>query len=296
MNVLVMVCGADPRWRVPTVDDQPQRMLEQLTAPEGPDALDPQVSHVVLLTRPTWEPHMQKLATLLRAYDRQRHVAVLPTAHSPLGMAVVAAEINGAPHEPGAAARRAASLLAETDSGWWVRRPGRVDEARPRVTQVLRSWFTKTGYLVSGPRPSTVTQAHAPAWAEAVGSARRLLTSGEVPELQRAHLASHHGGGEAWGRDVSVGGRQLVGRQRAFEWAAPRWDTASRAEAAPDETGACSSCGASLMGYCAYCHARWGATLGERSTAPAFRAPSSVPTSDAPAPAHPALSPLEERA
>lgn len=271
MNTLVMVCAADQRWRVPAVDDQPQRMLERLTDDEGQDRLDPGVSHVILLTRPTWEPEMQKLATLLRAFDRQRHVAVLPSGHNPLAMAAVAAEVNAGPREPGEAARRATALLDRTDSGWWVRRPGRVSEARPRIGQVLKSWFTKSGYLVSGPAPAAVALADGPAWERTLSDGGRLLTSGEVPELQREHLQPHAGGGEAWGRDISAGGRQLVGRQRAFEWAVTRWD--SPGEPTPEATGTCDSCGASMVRFCVYCHARWGAGPDLRVLTPSAPAP-----------------------
>lgn len=285
MNVLAMVCGGDPRWGVPTVLDQPQQMLTELTGEESERALPEHVTHVLLLTRPTWEPQMQRLATLLRAYDRQRHVSVLTTGHTPLGMAVVAREINSTPHEPGQSARRAAALLDATSSGWWVRRPGRVDEARPSLKQLLVSWFSKTGYLVSGPAPSTVVKAEVPAWARVFEHASAFVTAGEMAELQRAHIQPYLNGGQVWGRDISAGGRQLVGRQRAFEWAATRWDADSEPEELVPmaELSRCSSCGASVTRFCAFCHARWGLEA-------AVRAPLHQPPPE-PAPGQPAEHP-----
>lgn len=265
MSFMVAVCGSTDHWGAPGLTADPEQMLEHLVGAVGDDkpatSAAAQASHLLVLTRPDTGPAMRRLATLLRAYDPGRHVAVLETAHSPLGMTLVAEHVNTLGLDPGTGIDLTVRLLDRTSSGWWVRRPGRVSDARPSVWHVLRSWFSKTGYVASGAGPVRTRLADAAGWDEALDGSHRLLTCGEVPEVPRTNLGQH-GPGDSYARDLSWAGRAAVGQRSAFEWAAPGWGPSSHVTT-DDSTPAagavgCDSCGARTSGPCPYCHASWG--------------------------------------
>ena len=112
MKFLATVCGGDVRWAVPVTTDDAQSMLATLMGHEPSEqALDTDVTHLLLVTRPEWAPAMRRLATLLRAQEPTLGVAVLETGHTPLAAAACVSEVHQHDLEPGAAARAVRDLL-----------------------------------------------------------------------------------------------------------------------------------------------------------------------------------------
>lgn len=272
MTFVAVVCGAGDRWGAPGVFDDPYAMLALLTgtvSAEGPTATVSRATdlgetasqataatHLLLLTRPSAGPAMRHLATLLRARDPQRHVAVLETPTTPLGMTLVAEHVNALGLEPGAGVARVEQLLARTPTGWWVRRAGRLSEGRPSLWQVVRSWFSRTGYLAIGSDPLRIVLADAAAWEAAIDGGLRLVTCGDIPEVPRQNLGER-GPDDIYARDLSWGGRAVVRQRAAFEWAAPSWTPDTQPDSTPGGQ-ACDSCGATTVAHCPFCHALWG--------------------------------------
>ncbi|GGK80448.1 hypothetical protein [Ornithinimicrobium pekingense] len=287
MSFVAVVCGADPLWDVPSVTDDPVQMLNRLVeAPPAPGtdrpAADPdpgaeppadptpppEATHTLFVCRPSWLPAMRRLVTLLRAHDPSRHFAVLVTDRLPLATSLVVAHVNGLGLEPGRAAREVDRLLRRTESGAWVRRPGRLNGAKVSWWDVIRSWWVKDGYVAHGAEPVVVERASADLWSARLTGAEVVYLSGEVPELPAEALRAAGVPEKLRGRDVPAGTKVLVGRQRSFEFAGPRW---SAAEPAPEpEPGlrSCDSCGVSVEDWCPFCHAQWGEAPGSRGLAP----------------------------
>lgn len=272
MTFVAVVCGASDRWSTPGVSDDPYAMLGLLSGPATTDGSTATASratlpgetaspattatHVLLLARPSAGPRMRHLATLLRARDPQRHVAVLETPTTPLAMTLVAEHVNDLDLEPGVGVALVEQLLARTPSGWWARRAGPLSEMRPSLWQVVRSWFSRTGYLATGSDPGRVVLADAAAWDAALDDDSRLVTCGDIPEVPLHHLGTR-GPGDSYARDLSPGGRTVVGQRAAFEWAAPRWTPETQPDDTPDAQ-ACDNCGATTAAHCPFCHALWG--------------------------------------
>lgn len=265
MKFLALVCGADDDWVVPTLTPDPHVMLGPLTEPAADDhgatMVTADVTHMLILTRPSTAPQMRRLATLVQAYDSRRYVAVLETPQTPLAMSLVAERVNAESTEPGSGVEHVLHLLSVTDSGWWVRRAGAVSEARPSLWQIVRSWFSKTGFIASDAMPVALRLAEEPAWADVVDGVSRFVTAGEVPAVQRDHIEAHRDGEDIYARGVSRSGKAIVGQKRAFEWAALRW-AADTAPAARPGARPCESCTAMVETTCPFCHAQWGALPG----------------------------------
>ena len=273
MKFLATVCGGDVRWAVPVTTDDAQSMLATLMGHEPSEqALDTDVTHLLLVTRPEWAPAMRRLATLLRAQEPTLGVAVLETGHTPLAAAACVSEVHQHDLEPGAAARAVRDLLERTSSALWVRRPGPVQGARPSLWAVVRSWFSKTGYLATGADPVQVQLAEDAVWDELLDGADAFVQCGEMPERQSAQVGPRLDGRQIWSREVSPGSRVIVGRQRAVELALPRWLPGSAAVSGTPTQETCANCGASVRDYCAYCHAHWGRLPSPESPAAHFRA------------------------
>lgn len=260
-----LVCDADPRWDVPTISHDPAEVFGQLRDGEAPGALPDDVTHLLLVGRAESGPDLRRLATLLRAHTPGLHVGVLESDQMPLALAAVTAHVLHLGLEPGQAARETRRLLEEeTDSGLWVRRPGKVEGARPGMWSVVRSWFTKEGCLARGAEPVRITRADADGWASVFEDSVTFLSCGELPPPQAAQVEPLLTRSESWSRDASPGARQVAGRQRAVEFAALRWTTAATG---PAGGSSCDSCGASVAEFCAYCHAHWGRAVDPAGTA-----------------------------
>jgi hypothetical protein len=255
MTFRAVVCGADRSWLVPTVANDPLSTFEDLVAPDGDRAVLGDATHVLLVTRREWEPAMRRLATLLRAHDSHRHVSVLATDSMPLGAAAVAEQVNAADLEPGRAARELRRQLGQVRSAIWVKRPGLVQGARPGWWDVIRSWWSKDGYLVRGEDPVRVARSQPEAWAELLDGAGTLHRSGEPPVRPAALLEPYLDDLRVWGRDASRGAKAVAGRQNSFEVAA----LLPGVEHEEPVGSACSGCGASVDDFCPFCHAQWGA-------------------------------------
>lgn len=256
MTCVTAVCGAGDRWGVPAVSTDPQEMLSVLSA-SHPNGQGDTPSHLLVLTRPSAGAQMRHLATLLRAHDGTRHVAVLESDHAPLALALVAEQVNSLDLGPGEAVERTLQLLEVTSSGWWVRRGGAVSEAKPSLWQVVRSWFSKTGYIAMGSGPVSLTLADADAWAQALAGTDRLVVCGDVSPTVRDNLGSRSPE-EVYARELSWGGRAVVGQRSAFEWVASPHSSGPHLDAPSGEVAPCDSCGAVTSGVCPFCHASWG--------------------------------------
>lgn len=251
-----LVCGADPRWDVPTITGDPFAMLARLRGGQPGEALADDVTHLLLVGRVESGPDLRRLATLLRAHTPALHVAVLESGQVPLAMAAVTAHVLRLGLEPGLAAREVRRLLEdETDSGLWVRRPGRVEGARPGLWTIVRSWFSRSGALARSTDPVQITRADAGGWGSVFHDSFSFLSCGELPAQQASLIEPLLTHSESWSRDLSPGARAIVGRQRAAEFAALKWTTPSPAGT---DTPRCDSCAATTTGICAYCHAHWG--------------------------------------
>lgn len=294
MSFVAVVCGADPLWSVPSVTDDPVQMLDRLVEPSAHDAatgadagpaetgdidaaaaqplVPAEATHTLFVCRPSWLPAMRRLVTLLRAHDPSRHYAVLVTDRLPLASALVAEHVNALDLEPGQGAREVDRLLRSTGSGAWVRRPGRLTGAKVSWWDVIRSWWAKDGYVAHGAAPVAVDRAGADLWSQHLSGARVVYLSGEVPEVPSQALRSVGVPEKLRDRDVPPGTKVLVGRQRSFEFAAPRWSPEQRADEHEDRTAAglrrCDSCGVTVLDYCPFCHAQWGEAPTSRGREP----------------------------
>lgn len=289
MNFVAVVCGADPLWDVPSVTDDAVTMLDRLVAPatseavvatgSGPvveDATGPRfpadATHTLFMCRPSWLPAMRRLATLLRAHDATRHYAVLVTDRLPLASALVAEHVNALDLEPGRAAREVDRLLRLTESGAWVRRPGRLNGARVSWWDVVRSTWDKDGYVASGAGPVAVDRAGAELWSQRLSGARAVYLSGEIAETPGQALRTVGVREQLRDRDVPPGTKVLVGRQRSFEFAAPRWAVDDPLPEPDDALRRCDSCGSTVLDYCPFCHAQWGEAPTPRGPVPQLTA------------------------
>lgn len=273
MRFRAVVCGADRSWLVPTVADDPATTFEDLVGPDGDGEVLTDATHVLLVTRRQWEPAMRRLATLLRAHDGHRHVSVLTTDAMPLGAAAVVEQVNAADLEPGRAARELRRQLGQVRSAVWVRRPGPVHGARPRWRDIIRSWWSKDGYLLQGEDPVRVARSSAESWGELLESSGAPHRSGEPPTRPAALLEPYQQDLRVWGRDASRGAKAVAGRQSSFE-------VAALVPGVGDEEpsgSACSGCGASVDDLCPFCHAHWGAApvtaVGAASRRPEMETP-----------------------
>lgn len=273
MRFVAVVCGADPLWAVPSVTDDPLAMLERLTVAEpageevgGADeaSVRGEGSHTLLVTRPSWLPAMRRLVTLLRAHDPSRHYAVLVTDRLPLASALVAEHVNALDLEPGTSARLVDSLLRSTESGVWVRRPGKIAGGKVGLWDVIRSTWAKQGYIAHGAAPVTVARADDDAWVQRLAGVRSVSLSGEVPEVP-ADLLRNVGVPERLrDRDVPPGTKLLTGKQRSFEFAGPRWSPDELPQVPDEDLRRCDSCGSTIVDFCPFCHAQWGETPARR--------------------------------
>ncbi|MFX0537463.1 hypothetical protein ACQBAT_00475 [Ornithinimicrobium sp. Y1847] len=264
MTFYAVVCGGDRSWPVPALSNDVLDTFEDLVGPDRSATLPSDATHVLLVCRTEWGPAMRRLATLLKAHDEALNVSVLETDTMPLGAAVVAEHVNALAVEPGHAARELRRLLGTVRSVVWVRRPGKVNGARPKWWEVIRSWWSPDGALAEGESPIGIERAQVERWAELFKGATSVHRSGEVPPRPAAVIQPYVGGERVWGRDVSRGARAITGKQPSFEVATFTPTDAVSAE----ETTECSGCGASVVDFCPFCHAAWGlgATVVHTST------------------------------
>lgn len=255
MSFYAVVCGGDRSWPVPTVDNDFISTFGEIIE-QGPDgALPADATHLLIICREEWAPQMRRLATLLRAHDAGRHVSVLVTDTTPLGAAVVAEHVNSLREEPGTAARELRRLLGQVRGVVWVRRPGKVNGARPGMWELVRSIWARNGSLAEGNGPVRLVRAEVEQWASLFKDAGSIHRSGEVAPRPEALMQPYVTGEKTWGRTLSPGARAMVGKQPAFEVAV---FSPTPVERIPDLT-TCSGCGSTVVDMCPFCHAQWGA-------------------------------------